>query len=93
MDGVIAGQSDIGCLCMAYQPNVLFSPMLPAYLLGYQMHRWAASSCGIYIKSINQRHLEDVFKGVSFFLPAYIVCVLILMIFPEIITFLPNLMK
>lgn len=37
--------------------------------------------------------LEDVFKGVSFFLPAYIVCVLILMIFPEIITFLPNLMK
>lgn len=36
--------------------------------------------------------LEDVFKGVTFFLPAYIVCVLILMVLPEIITYLPNLM-
>lgn len=37
--------------------------------------------------------LEDVFKGVAFFLPAYIVCVLILMILPEIVTFLPSLMR
>lgn len=37
--------------------------------------------------------LEDVFKGVSYFLPAYILCVLILMLFPQIITFLPNLMQ
>lgn len=37
--------------------------------------------------------LEDVFKGVAFFLPAYVICVLILMIFPEIITFLPTLMR
>ena len=36
--------------------------------------------------------LEDVFKGVTFFLPAYMVCVLILMILPEIVTFLPNFM-
>jgi tripartite ATP-independent transporter DctM subunit len=36
--------------------------------------------------------LEEVFKGVTFFLPAYIVCVLILMLFPEIVTFLPRLM-
>jgi C4-dicarboxylate transporter DctM subunit len=36
--------------------------------------------------------LEDVFKGVTFFLPAYIICVLILMVLPEIITYLPNLM-
>ena len=36
--------------------------------------------------------LEDVFKGVTFFLPAYIICVLILMALPEIITYLPNLM-
>lgn len=36
--------------------------------------------------------LEDVFKGVTFFLPAYIFCVLILMTIPEIITYLPNLM-
>ncbi len=37
--------------------------------------------------------LSTVFKGVSYFLPAYIICVLILMIFPGIITFLPNLIK
>lgn len=37
--------------------------------------------------------LEDVFKGVTFFLPAYIVCVLILMILPEIVTFLPSLIR
>ncbi len=37
--------------------------------------------------------LEDVFKGVSFFLPAYILCVIILMIFPQVVTFLPNLMR
>ena len=37
--------------------------------------------------------LEDVFKGVTFFLPAYIVCIIMLMIFPEIVTFLPDLIK
>ena len=37
--------------------------------------------------------LEDVFKGVTFFLPAYIVCVFILMVFPKIVTFLPNLVR
>jgi len=37
--------------------------------------------------------LEAVFRGVFFFLPAYVLCVLILMIFPEAVTFLPNLMK
>ena len=37
--------------------------------------------------------LEEVFKGVAFFLPAYILCVIILMIFPEIILFLPNLIR
>ena len=36
--------------------------------------------------------LEDVFKGVTFFLPAYVFCVLILMILPKIVTFLPSLM-
>ncbi len=35
--------------------------------------------------------LEDVFKGVALFLPAYVICVLILMFFPEIVTFLPGL--
>lgn len=37
--------------------------------------------------------LQEVFRGVSYFLPAYILCIVILMIFPEIITFLPNLMR
>ncbi|MCP4352563.1 MAG: TRAP transporter large permease [Desulfobacterales bacterium] len=37
--------------------------------------------------------LEDVFKGVFFFLPAYIVCILILMIFPQLVTYLPSLLK
>ena len=37
--------------------------------------------------------LEDVFRGVAYFLPAYLVCVLILMLFPGLITFLPALIK
>ena len=37
--------------------------------------------------------LEAVFRGVLFFLPAYVLCVVILMLFPEIVTFLPNLMR
>ena len=36
--------------------------------------------------------LQDVFKGVTYFLPAYIFCVLILMLFPGLITFLPGLL-
>lgn len=37
--------------------------------------------------------LNEVFKGVAYFFPAYIVCILLLMLFPEIATFLPELMK
>lgn len=37
--------------------------------------------------------LENVFKGVAFFLPAYILCVIILMIFPDIVLFLPHLVR
>ncbi|CCK80982.1 TRAP transporter large permease subunit [Desulfobacula toluolica] len=37
--------------------------------------------------------LKEVFKGVSFFLPAYILCIILLMIFPAIITFLPTLLQ
>ena len=37
--------------------------------------------------------LQDVFKGVTYFLPAYILCVLILMIFPGLVTFLPGLLR
>jgi TRAP-type mannitol/chloroaromatic compound transport system permease large subunit len=36
--------------------------------------------------------LEEVFKGVTFFLPAYIICVIVLMALPGIVTYLPNLM-
>ena len=35
--------------------------------------------------------LQDVFKGVSFFLPAYIICVIILLMFPDLVLFLPGL--
>jgi tripartite ATP-independent transporter DctM subunit len=37
--------------------------------------------------------LEDVFRGVAYFLPAYIACILILMMVPEIVTFMPNLLQ
>jgi len=37
--------------------------------------------------------LEDVFKGVAYFIPAYILCVILLMLFPGIVTFLPNLVN
>lgn len=36
--------------------------------------------------------LEEVFKGVTYFLPAYIICVVILMLFPGLVTFLPGLL-
>jgi len=35
--------------------------------------------------------LQDVFKGVSLFLPAYIICVIILLMFPDLVLFLPGL--
>ena len=37
--------------------------------------------------------LEDVFRGVAYFLPAYLVCILVLMLVPEIVTFMPNLLR
>jgi C4-dicarboxylate transporter DctM subunit len=37
--------------------------------------------------------MKEVYKGVSIFTPAYFVCVVLLMLFPEIATFLPSLMK
>lgn len=36
--------------------------------------------------------MTDVFKGVTYFLVAYIICIAILMIFPGLVTFLPSLM-
>jgi len=36
--------------------------------------------------------LEDVFRGVAYFIPAYVACILLLMMIPEIVTFLPALM-
>ncbi len=35
--------------------------------------------------------LGEVFKGVAYFLPAYLICVIILMLFPGLVTFLPSL--
>lgn len=37
--------------------------------------------------------LDVVFRGIAWFFPAYLVCVIILIAFPQIILFLPNLMK
>lgn len=37
--------------------------------------------------------MTDVFKGVSYFMPAYCLCVALLMAFPGLVTFLPNLVK
>ncbi len=37
--------------------------------------------------------IKDVFKGTAYFMPAYIICVALLMIWPELVTFLPGLMQ
>lgn len=37
--------------------------------------------------------LNEVFKVAAYFFPAYIVCILLLMLFPEIATYLPELIK
>jgi len=37
--------------------------------------------------------LEKVFKGVAYFLPAYIICVILMMLFPKVVLFLPNLLN
>lgn len=37
--------------------------------------------------------LERVFRGVAYFLPAYILCVIIMMLFPGLVLFLPSLLK
>jgi C4-dicarboxylate transporter, DctM subunit len=37
--------------------------------------------------------LERVFRGVAYFLPAYILCIIVLMLFPGIVTWLPGLMR
>jgi C4-dicarboxylate transporter DctM subunit len=37
--------------------------------------------------------IKRVFQGVTYFLPAYIVCILILMLFPQMVLYLPNLLR
>ncbi|MCA1787208.1 MAG: TRAP transporter large permease subunit, partial [Desulfobacteraceae bacterium] len=37
--------------------------------------------------------LERVFQGVAYFLPAYIICVILMMMFPQIVLYLPGLLK
>lgn len=37
--------------------------------------------------------LERVFQGVTYFLPAYILCVIIMMLFPDLVLYLPSLLK
>ncbi|MCP4024539.1 MAG: TRAP transporter large permease [Desulfobacteraceae bacterium] len=37
--------------------------------------------------------LEKVFKGVAYFLPAYIICVILMILFPKVVLFLPSLLN
>ncbi len=37
--------------------------------------------------------LEKVFKGVVYFLPAYILCIILMMLFPKVVLFLPGLLN
>jgi tripartite ATP-independent transporter DctM subunit len=37
--------------------------------------------------------LEKVFRGVAYFLPAYVLCVIIMMLFPEVVLYLPGLLN
>jgi TRAP-type C4-dicarboxylate transport system permease large subunit len=37
--------------------------------------------------------LERIFKGVLLFMPAYVITLLILTIFPEVVTYLPSAMR
>jgi tripartite ATP-independent transporter DctM subunit len=37
--------------------------------------------------------LSDIFHGVMYFIPAYIICIAALMIFPQIVTLLPTLLR
>jgi TRAP-type C4-dicarboxylate transport system permease large subunit len=36
--------------------------------------------------------LEEVFHGVTYFVPAYLLCVALLMLWPDIVLLLPNVM-
>ena len=36
--------------------------------------------------------LETVFRGVGYFIPAFVICILLLLIFPGLVTWLPGLM-
>ena len=37
--------------------------------------------------------LQEVFRGVTYFLPAYLLCMVLLVAFPEIATLLPKLLR
>jgi TRAP-type C4-dicarboxylate transport system permease large subunit len=37
--------------------------------------------------------MTDVFKGVSYFMVAYVVCIALLMAFPSLVTFAPGLIR
>ena len=37
--------------------------------------------------------LEKVFQGVLYFLPAYVVCIILMILFPQLVLYLPGLLK
>ena len=43
------------------------------------------------VSGVSRTPLEQVFKGAACFLPAYFVCLAVMLIFPDFITFLPNM--
>ena len=57
MDGVISGQADIGCLCMAYQPGRFVVTNATSLPLGLSNARVASPLSGTFIKNIIPRHL------------------------------------
>jgi TRAP-type C4-dicarboxylate transport system substrate-binding protein len=61
MDGVIAGQADIGCLCMAYQPGRFIVTNATALPLGFP----DAESATLALWSLYQKYQPDEFRKVK----------------------------
>jgi len=61
MDGVIAGQADIGCLCMAYQPGRFTVTNATALPLGFPN----ATAASLTLWDVYRKHKPEGFKKVK----------------------------
>ncbi len=61
MDGVIAGQADIGCLCMAYQPGRFIVTNATALPLGFPN----AESASLALWALYQKYQPEEFRKVK----------------------------